>query len=226
VKIYLYSRGKEEIKMHDMNSGYHGFSMSNRAYEAHENGEKPLSSWTKQLLVETIQEVYGVDASKCTADYLRQEFLRGTGWHHTGVYCNKTDFYAFEDGLDKVWVEYLITQGSSSETRQKKTPTQVQQKVALVRFYRWEGTKAHLRRIWKVGVGTWTEKNGKPSKVSIYLESTGWPETKLYKSIEVLNELKVMPGKDDDIWERCGDAKTLNKRRKREYYKWKEHYSR
>ena len=33
--------------MNNMNSGYNGYSMSNRAVEAYYNGEKPLSKWTK-----------------------------------------------------------------------------------------------------------------------------------------------------------------------------------
>ena len=33
--------------MYNMNSGYSGYSMSNRAVEAYESGEKPLSKWTK-----------------------------------------------------------------------------------------------------------------------------------------------------------------------------------
>ena len=33
--------------MFNMNSGYHGFSMSNRAIEAYNNDEKPFSKWTK-----------------------------------------------------------------------------------------------------------------------------------------------------------------------------------
>ena len=42
--------------MWNMNSGYHGFSMSNRAIEAYNNGEKPFSKWTKQDILDVIEE--------------------------------------------------------------------------------------------------------------------------------------------------------------------------
>ena len=34
--------------MCNMNSGYSGYSMSNRAVDAYEDGEMPLSKWTKK----------------------------------------------------------------------------------------------------------------------------------------------------------------------------------
>lgn len=34
--------------MWNMNSGYSGYSMSNRAVDAYEDGEMPLSKWTKK----------------------------------------------------------------------------------------------------------------------------------------------------------------------------------
>ena len=36
-------------------AGYNGFSMSNNAVEAYENGEKPLSKWRKSDILETIE---------------------------------------------------------------------------------------------------------------------------------------------------------------------------
>ena len=42
--------------MFNINSGYHGFSMSNRAIEAYNNGEKPFSKWTKQDILDVIEE--------------------------------------------------------------------------------------------------------------------------------------------------------------------------
>ena len=37
-------------------AGYNGWSMSNNAIEAYENGEKPLSKWTKTDIFEAIEE--------------------------------------------------------------------------------------------------------------------------------------------------------------------------
>lgn len=37
--------------INNMNSGYNGYSMSNRAVAAYESGENPLSKWTKKDLL-------------------------------------------------------------------------------------------------------------------------------------------------------------------------------
>lgn len=42
--------------MLNMNSGYSGYSMSNRAVEAYEDGEMPLSKWSKQLIIDEVVE--------------------------------------------------------------------------------------------------------------------------------------------------------------------------
>ena len=42
--------------MHDMNSGYDGYSMSKRAVEAYGNGEKPYSKWKKSDILERLEE--------------------------------------------------------------------------------------------------------------------------------------------------------------------------
>lgn len=42
--------------MHDMNSGYDGYSMSKRAVEAYEQGEKPYSKWKKSDILEILEE--------------------------------------------------------------------------------------------------------------------------------------------------------------------------
>ena len=36
-------------------AGYHGWSMSNNAILAYENDEKPLSSWTKDDILDAIE---------------------------------------------------------------------------------------------------------------------------------------------------------------------------
>lgn len=39
-----------------MNSGYSGYSMSNRAVDAYEDGEMPLSKWTKKMIISEVVE--------------------------------------------------------------------------------------------------------------------------------------------------------------------------
>lgn len=56
--------------MYNYNSGYSGFSMSNRAVEAYENGEKPISKWTKTAFFEELNENlqdYNIIAEKINA---------------------------------------------------------------------------------------------------------------------------------------------------------------
>ena len=38
-------------------AGYNGWSMSNNAVQAYEDGEKPLSKWTKKTLVYALQQI-------------------------------------------------------------------------------------------------------------------------------------------------------------------------
>ena len=101
-----------------MNSGYHGFSMSNRAIEAYNNGEKPFSKWTKQDILDGIEEYkqesddptvhlfYTVfyELAKVRAGVLKAHLLHKSSWHLTGKFCNCTDFYSIDfdliDSLD------------------------------------------------------------------------------------------------------------------------------
>ena len=81
-------------------AGYKGWAMSNNAVAAYENGEKPLSKWTKAAILDAIrkQEI----ELKCSKEKLRKlpvEVLKETcliysSWHHTSSHYNKTDFYS------------------------------------------------------------------------------------------------------------------------------------
>lgn len=86
--------------------GYDGKSMSNRARAAYELGEKPMSKWTKDEIIEAVEDylyeeepetAISIDEIKALPAWLlRQEFLTCRSWHHTGALYNVTDFY----GLD------------------------------------------------------------------------------------------------------------------------------
>lgn len=86
--------------------GYDGNSMSNRARAAYELGEKPMSKWTKDEIIEAVEDyldeeepetAISIDEIKALPAWLlRQEFLTCRSWHHTGALYNVTDFY----GLD------------------------------------------------------------------------------------------------------------------------------
>lgn len=84
-------------------NGYDGYSMSNNARAAYENGEKPWSKWTKSELLDAVKAIdesrYDL-AKKMTVEQLRASVLNTTSWHHTSKYYNKTDFYSINE--DKI----------------------------------------------------------------------------------------------------------------------------
>ena len=88
------------------NSGYSGWSMSNRAVEAYESGEKPKSKWTKKaMLAEIASYIYGEDVSDEAVAYLEglakdelfRRFFYNSSWHHTSKCFNITNFYALDE---------------------------------------------------------------------------------------------------------------------------------
>lgn len=89
--------------MRDANSGYIGFRMSRRAAEAYESGEKPLSKWKKQEIINLVNSVYGADIAEAVKHWtlasLKRVFLYKSSWHHTSKFFNVTDFYSFDEDL-------------------------------------------------------------------------------------------------------------------------------
>lgn len=87
-------------------AGYHGYSMSNNAVDAYENGEMPLSKWSKKAIIERIEEAinegdieiqFSLDElKKLPLKALREFCLIYTSWHHTSKFYNKTDFYSLD----------------------------------------------------------------------------------------------------------------------------------
>lgn len=103
---------------YNMNNGYFGFSMSNRAVEAYEDGEMPLSKWTKAEMIERAEELieeYEITlhcdfekVKKLCAPELKEYLLHHSSWHHTSKCCNETDFYEIDlDWLEQVTDEEL-----------------------------------------------------------------------------------------------------------------------
>lgn len=55
-------------------AGYNGFSMSNNAVSAYENGEKPLSKWTKKNIIGAIEVALAEDdlTLNCNMELLKK----------------------------------------------------------------------------------------------------------------------------------------------------------
>lgn len=85
------------------NSGYHGNSMSIRAVEAYEQGEMPISKWTKRAILDAIEETKILSNAKfreisCwSKEELSNGFLIIASWHHTSGAFNRTDFYKIDE---------------------------------------------------------------------------------------------------------------------------------
>ena len=126
--------------------GYVGSSMSVNARDAYDSDEKPRSKWTKQEIVDEIKRLTGVDASKLTADELRGMCLKFAGWHHTGKYFNRTDFYSLDipEELTQEEVDSII---AAREPRKREPKPKQRTMSAIVRFIEWAGTRNHPKRI-------------------------------------------------------------------------------
>lgn len=148
-----------------MNSGYNGFSMSSRAVEAYENGEKPLSKWRKIEIIEEVKELdikFNIELlKKCKLDTLKDYFLKMSSWHHTSRYCNSTDFYS----LDVDFIEELTSKDIEKFILEGKKEKAVKQEAGpkrLANFYylEWGGSRRHPRAYEHKLEGVYVQKKG------------------------------------------------------------------
>jgi hypothetical protein len=105
-------------------AGYNGYAMSNNAVSAYENGEKPISKWTKAEMLYELKdanaEIYEA-AKKLTAAEMRFLFLKWSSWHHTSSRYNRTEFYMFNySDAEKVTNEQIATIIANREPKQPK----------------------------------------------------------------------------------------------------------
>lgn len=130
-------------------AGYNGWSMSNNAVDAYENGEKPLSKWRKSDILEAIEK--SEIKPKCSIEKLRklpvkilkEICLYKSSWHHTSNHYNETDFYSLdEDEIESLTdekIDELITEYKASKNEKVK-PKEEKWKCA---FLEWSGTRKH-----------------------------------------------------------------------------------
>lgn len=148
--------------MWNMNSGYVGSSMSRRAAEAYENGEKPLSKWTKKAILEAIKknsEDYDFKAEilvkleKTPVKALKEIALYNSSWHHTSSYCNSTDFYSVDfDTLEDISIEYIDSVVASVKSEKKQGKKEESEKWEC-KFLEWSGTRNHPKATECVEIG-------------------------------------------------------------------------
>lgn len=156
-------------------AGYYGYSMSNNAVSAYENGEKPFSKWTKADIVREIRNSelefnFSMEKiKKVPVKVLRDRCLMKTSWHHTSSYYNTTDFYSVDlDFLTEVddekideWIE-IYNENKNEEIKEEKWECE---------FLEWSGTRKHPKatEITEIGIvkGDWFyRKNGTKKKTT------------------------------------------------------------
>lgn len=140
-------------------SGYNGWSMSNNAVQAYEDGEKPLSKWTKAEILDTIkkQEI----ELRCSVENLRripvkvlkEVCLKYSSWHHTSNHYNRTNFYSLDvdaiENLTDEKIEELIADYNVGKKKDKSL--EEQWKCA---FLEWSGSRKHPKSTEVIEVGT------------------------------------------------------------------------
>lgn len=84
--------------------GYLDSSMSVRAAEAYEQGEMPISRWTKTAIIHAVKDycfdfdlAYDPDIEKKTKAELAKEFLEYKSWHHSSRTAREVEFFGLNE---------------------------------------------------------------------------------------------------------------------------------
>lgn len=129
-------------------NGYNGYSMSNNAVNAYENGEMPYSKWTKTEIIDAAVKKFELsdDEIKTLKSYkaavLKEGLLVKTSWHHTSEYYNRTDFYSLGEGINFDFLNEI-----AEEMKAKKKEKEY--KKAYIKYVEWAGSRRHPKAIDK-----------------------------------------------------------------------------
>ena len=148
-------------------AGYYGYSMSNNAVAAYDDGLKPISKWTKSDFLSFSFSLPEDKRQVIKAARIKElkRLLKYREWHHTSSMYNETDFY----GIDEEAIEEMTADELASflaPTEEKKAA----EFKAVCTFLEWSGTRKHPKatEMTEEGIirGNWFyRKNG--SKKSI-----------------------------------------------------------
>ena len=179
--------------MWNMNSGYSGYSMSNRAVDAYEDGEMPLSKWTKKMIISEVVEhehFTEEELKKYPKNVLAEYFLFESSWHHTS---SSIDEYIAKEGSIEELEE--IKKRYASERKPKKEIKKLEARKAHITYLEWGGTRAHPKATnvdaYAVIIGNWAylEDGKKKSicsngfKVNKYLDRAPRGSAVIFKRI-------------------------------------------
>ena len=187
--------------MWNMNSGYSGYSMSNRAVDAYEDGEMPLSKWTKKMIISEVVEhehFTEEELKKYPKNVLAEYFLFESSWHHTSKFCNATDFYSIDEDIAKEGsIKELeeIKKRYTPERKPKKEIKKLEARKAHITYLEWGGTRVHPKATnvdaYAVIISNWAYlENGKKKsicsngfKVNKYLDRAPRGSAVIFKRI-------------------------------------------
>lgn len=176
-------------------SGYIGCRMSERAKEAYEGGEAPLSKWSKSKILYEVKKNYSEEVNqhvrKWSKDYLASVFLYQSSWHHTGKCAQRTNFYKFDSSKEESTILNLTFTAAKREP--KKTH------YAIATWSEWVRTgwqKHPWKKVNHKSIAIW-EDGG---LVKCYSTPTDYT-THRYSTIEVVHELKFKAKKNMKIWD-------------------------
>lgn len=166
-------------------AGYHNYSMSNNAVDAYENGEMPLSKWTKTAILDRCGEK-AAQLSPLTVAELRKLLLVSRGWHHTSNHYNRTPFYAIdEEILDEITASDVYEIVSARTPKKRKSATTVKTITAEITYTVWEGRYRKYRR-----PRDYTETvTYKSTDKQVQTENGGVKRLSSLKSIRVISEV-------------------------------------
>lgn len=139
--------------------GYIGRSESVRASEARQEGQKPLSKWTKKAIIEAMRANGAPEELLRKAEaqplwVLQQSVLSKTSWHHTGPNYQKTDFYGINDDysdekLGASWVSERIDEAAKAYSADYTEEAKKFAEFALSDFLAFDYYKEHQLGIFK-----------------------------------------------------------------------------
>lgn len=139
--------------------GYIGRSESVRASEARQEGQKPLSKWTKKVIIEAMKANGAPEELLRKAEaqplwVLQQSVLSKTSWHHTGPNYQKTDFYGINDDysdekLGASWVSERIDEAAKAYSADYTEEAKKFAEFALSDFLAFDYYKEHQLGIFK-----------------------------------------------------------------------------
>ncbi len=151
--------------MFNANKGYNGYSMSNRAVIAYDNGEKPWSKWNKKELIQDILTINSnLDENllkKINLLNLKNEFLEYSSWHHTSKFYNITNFYSLNlewiKSTDNNDLKRIIDNQNAAKQKIIEIPPEDLQALMLYKKYTAYKTEAGFIRAIKSGKYTLEE---------------------------------------------------------------------